>query len=126
VPVAVIGMARRNAPAYGADTAVRRATAAWFGAVASKTAEAAATIGKSQSFRLASNGGAAAVLFFCSSQAAMKWISCCFTIACRRLGKVFRHRFFELMMDDMKAGRTIWDTVLIDAKPAGSHWQRGL
>jgi hypothetical protein len=69
---AVIGTACKNAPACGADTAVRRATAAWAGAVISSDDEAAATSGESQDFGLASKGGAAEVRAFHRSQAIVK------------------------------------------------------
>ena len=58
VPQAVIGTTCKNVPAFGADTAVRRATAAWSGAVISSDDEAAATSGESQDFLSASQRGA--------------------------------------------------------------------
>jgi len=47
VPIALIGMACRKAPACCADTADRRATAAWFGAVFSSNDKVESTRGKS-------------------------------------------------------------------------------
>ena len=61
LPIADLQIACRNAPAHGAetaDTAIRRATAAWFDADDNRTVEAVATSGRSRAFFRLLNGGA--------------------------------------------------------------------
>ena len=82
MPIADTGIACRNAPACtGADTAIRRETAAWFGADDSRTSEAVVTSGRSHAFCRLLNGGALVVLDFQTSQAAEILTSTCIPIS---------------------------------------------
>ena len=72
MPIVDIGIACRNAPACGADTAIRRATAAWFDADDSRTSEAVATSLRFHAICRWLTDGALVVRDFQMSQAAVK------------------------------------------------------